>query len=156
MNNLILIGKVNELFDGTQYKDSDEYTELKFLLLRDKNNIPKIFLHMQEEPLKEHSDAIGFYILEKGLESMTVRGGGMVDFYNRDYKEINFKGASGTFGWAENDEVLYVAKKIWPDYRIQFQKTFPAPKERDYEPYSQFLKEKRCKFKDSDFIIKEI
>ena len=156
MNNLILIGKINELFDGTDYKDSREYIELKFLLLRDENNQLKLFLHKQEEPLKEHADAVGFYLIEKGLEHIVVRGGGMIDFYNGDYKEINFKGASGTFGWAQNDEVLSVAEKIWPDYKIRFQKTFPDPKERDYEPYFQFLKEKRSKFKDSDFIITEI
>lgn len=118
---VFLIGTVLESFDGGFVKPTDNSVRCKFSILREDSGLTML-VHLKEEPTAEHSDAIGFYLHERGLSEVVVRGGGQIAFYNNEHwRGIQVSMASADFGCAATEEVRSILQEKWGNADIDFE-----------------------------------
>jgi|GEM_PF-5162226 len=156
------IGNVADAFEDRFPKQREKGIRGKFSILKEPACLTML-VHLSEKLLETHADAIGFYLIGKGMEHTTVRGGGTVMFFNtpRGLREIMFSEASGSFGVASGLEVELIARNAWmngTDYNVTFADWFEewnVEERAGFSPDLEDLRQMKATLNDAAFRIVE-
>lgn len=153
---LAIIGRATKAFSEGMYKRAGTSNNFKFLFFKDATGTLCLLIHLEERPTELHYDALQYYLMQRNIDYVSVRGGGYALFYE---DEIRFTGASGDFGYPSFSEILLTVKSFWPEFKLLFIKEHffseGLMKENEVSCYKGSREEEKYRFDSSFFNVIE-
>lgn len=118
MQKLILIGKIEDLFEGV--KPITYIKDAKFVIVSTNGIDLKMIIFLVGYPHAFHAEAVKEYMDENGYTEICCHGGGKIALQIRvESLDIYCYDKSYSFGTPSDEIMRKVARDIWPDAEIR-------------------------------------